>query len=104
MAELGARQIVLLPQAEGWTVRGPRAALAKLADLEIAPLREALTWRRMAMAAQVPATGPVLLLQARPRLLGTPGGCWSCGEPLGPAVSGGRCLLCVEAARAALAR
>jgi hypothetical protein len=104
LAALGARRIVLIPTPDAWHLRGPRAALAQLTENETAPLREALTWRRMAMTARIPATGAIPLLRAKAGPFPA-GCCWSCGEePLTVTDAGDRCPLCVEAARAALAR
>ena len=104
LAALCARRIALVPTADAWNLHGPRAALAQLTELETAPLREALTWRRMAMAAQVPATGAIPMLRAKAGPFPA-GCCWSCGEePLAVANPADRCPLCTEAARAALAQ
>ena len=78
-------------------------AFGSIPAAELAGLRAELAWRRDAMVRQVPASGVVLLLAARPGLPATPGLCWSCGGQV-PAGSSPaeRCLLCSTAAGAAL--
>lgn len=104
LAELAARRISLVPTADSWTLRGPPGTVSNLAEPEKAALREALTGRRMAMLAQVPETGPLLPLHARPGPFPADC-CWSCGEELNQGEpQGWRCALCSEAARAAVAQ
>ena len=99
---LRERRVALVPTADGWRLRGPLAVIHAIAPEDLSTLRVELIWRRQAMRPQVPLTGPVLLLSARPGR--HPAGCcWSCGERLLPGTNAqDRCLLCVEAAKAAL--
>ena len=70
-----------------------RAELLALLDREEAEVR----WRADAMRPQVPLTGPIPPLSARPTAPASAGCCTSCGDPLRPG-DRHRCAPCVKAA------
>ena len=73
---------------------GVLAVLAGEREAEVA-------WRVAVMAPQVPATGTIPVLVARPNVAG-PADCLSCGDPM-EAGQRYRCLACGEAARRVVA-
>jgi hypothetical protein len=104
-----ARQAGLRITASGdqLVVQGPRR-LEPMARLLLAEkprilraLAEEVAWRIDAMRPQVPATGAIPLLLARPDAVRGSGRCCSCGDPLGPDERY-RCRPCVAAVIALL--
>ncbi len=69
------------------------ALIAFLQDEEAA-----IIWRAEAMREQVPTTGPILFLVARPGITPAPDCCLSCGDVLELVGYVQRCRLCVVAA------
>jgi len=63
--------------------------------------QDEIAWRVVAMRPQVPATGAIPLLLARPGIRFPLGTCCSCGDPLGPD-DRYRCRPCADAAVAVL--
>lgn len=111
VGSLHRRGITLVPSGDGRLRYRPREALteAERAVLvrhrdEILALFDAhpVGWRAAVMAAQVPRTGAIPLLIARPGVRFPPGTCCSCGEQLGPD-DRYRCGSCADAAVAVLA-
>jgi Protein of unknown function (DUF3987) len=81
-----------------------RAALARHRDAILALFdADPIGWRTAVMAAQVPRSGAIPLLLARPGIRFPLGSCCSCGDPLGPD-DRYRCGPCVAAATAVLER
>ncbi len=87
-------------------VRGPRrlepTAMQLLAHRDevlraLAIERSEVEWRVATMREQVPPTGAIPFLLARPAAVRGAGRCCSCGDPLGPD-DRYRCQTCVEAA------
>ena len=88
----------------------PREALSASERASLARLRNAILelfeadpigWRAAIMRAQVPRTGAIPLLVARPGIRFVPGSCCSCGDPR--PVDRYRCPPCEAAAVCALA-
>jgi hypothetical protein len=63
---------------------------------------DGVAWRAAAMASQITASGPIPLLVAVPDLSPASGRCWSCGSPVEPESTSGRCGSCALAARQAM--
>ena len=111
VGSLQRRGILLLPAGDGRLRYRPREALteAERAVLvrhrdEILALFDAepVGWRAAVMATQVPRTGAIPLLLARPGVRFPLGTCCSCGEQLAPD-DRYRCGPCADAAVAVLA-
>jgi hypothetical protein len=104
LASLHRRGVILVPTPDGRLAYRPRDALSAAERAEISHHREALLglladpvgWRVAVMAAQVPQSGPLPLLLARPGIRFPLGTCYSCGGPLGPVGRYG-CGPCIEA-------
>ena len=87
-------QQVILTRGQGQRLRAELDLMGPQVDPEVA-------WRLAAMRPQVPVTGAIPLLIARPGIRFAPGSCGSCGDPLA-AEERYRCRPCVAAAVAAL--
>ena len=107
---LRQRGVLVAPGQDGRLRYHPRTALseAERAVLvrrraEILALFDAhpVSWRAAVMATQVPRTGAIPLLLARPGVRFPLGTCCSCGEPLDPD-DRYRCGPCADAAVAVL--
>jgi hypothetical protein len=107
LAELERRGVRILVDGDRIRYR-PKGVVSDALRAVIAEHRHALVarltvdgaevrWRADAMRAQLPTTGPIPVLAARPITAWVPGGCSSCGEPLGPEERY-RCAPCVRAA------
>jgi hypothetical protein len=107
LTELERRGVQMLVDGERLRYRpkgavsdGLRAAIAEHQHALVARLTEdgaEVRWRADAMRAQLPPTGPIPVLAARPITAWAPGGCSSCGDPLGPEERY-RCGPCIRAA------
>lgn len=84
----------LEPIAQTLLAEKPRVMRALAEEQEVA-------WRIDAMRPQVPSTGGIPLLLARPDVRPLVGSCCSCGDPLGDE-NRYRCARCVAAAIAVL--
>lgn len=107
LAELERRGVWILVDGDRIRYR-PQSAVSDALRAAIAEHQHALVarltgdgaevrWRADAMRAQLPTTGPIPVLAARPVTDWVPRKCSSCGDPLGP-TSRYRCDLCVRAA------
>jgi hypothetical protein len=105
IGSLRRRGIVLAPAGDGRLRYRPREALTASERAELARHRDAIAasfnadpigWRAAVMATQVPQTGAISLLLARPGIAFPPGSCCSCGDPRSPDQY--RCLPCATAA------
>lgn len=110
VGSLQRRGILLVPAGDGRLRYRPREALSEAERAVLARHRDAILalfdtdpigWRTAVMAAQVPRTGAVPLLLARPGIRFPLGSCCSCGDPLGPD-DRYRCRPCADAAVAVL--
>lgn len=90
VGSLHRRGIDLVPDADGRLRYRPRNALSGAERAVLARHRDAILalfdadptgWRAAVMAAQVPRTGAIPLLLARPGIRFPPGSCCSCGDP-----------------------
>ena len=111
LAEARATGFTVRADGERLVVRGPTAQKAlvdrlladKAAVLAVLAAEEEaeVTWRVAVMAPQIPATGTIPFLVARPCQAG-PADCLSCGDPM---EAGQRylCRACAEAARRVVA-
>jgi len=111
LRSLHRRGIDLVPLGDGHLRYRPRGALSSQERAALARHRseilvlldaDPIGWRVAVMAGQVPPTGRILLLMARPGIAFPMGTCCSCGDarPSGRA----RCDSCGEAAVRVLAR
>jgi len=109
LGSLHRRGILLVP-ADGHLRYRPREALSAAERAALARHRDAILalfdadpigWRAAVMSAQVPRTGAIPLLIARPAIRFQRGTCCSCGDPLIPDARY-RCGPCVAAAAAVL--
>jgi hypothetical protein len=111
LTSLHRRGITVASSGDGRLRYRPSDALSATERAELGHHREALLglledpvgWRVAVMAEQMPTSGPIPLLIARPGVHFPLSGCCSCGEPLGPAQRY-RCAPCVEAAVTVLGR
>ncbi len=110
LGSLRQRGIQLVPAGDGRLRYRPREALSEAERAVLARHCDAILalfaadpigWRAVVMAAQVPRTGAIPLLLARPGIRFPPGSCCSCGDPR-PA-DRYRCAPCAAAAVRALA-
>jgi hypothetical protein len=110
VGSLRQRGIDLVPTPDGRLRYRPREALSEAERAVLARHRDAILavfdanpigWRVGVMTAQVPRTGSIPLLIARPGVRFRPGSCCSCGDPW-PA-DRYRCGPCATAAVHALA-
>jgi len=110
LGALHRRGIDLVPAGDGRLRYRPREALSEAERAVLARHRDAILamfdadptgWRAAIMAAQVPRSGAIPLLLARPGLRFPPGSCCSCGDPR-PA-DRYRCAPCAAATVHALA-
>jgi hypothetical protein len=110
LGSLQRRGILLVPDADGRLRYRPREALSDAERAVLARHRAAILalfdadpigWRTAVMAAQVPRTGAIPLLLARPDTRRPPGTCCSCGDAL-EAGERYRCGPCVAATVAVL--
>ena len=91
VGSLQRRGILLVPSGDGRLRYRPREALSGAERTVLARHRDAILalldadptgWRAAVMAAQVPRTGAIPLLLARPGIRFPPGSCCSCGDRL----------------------
>lgn len=110
LGSLRRRGIVVVPSGDGRLRVRPRDALTAAECEDLARHRDAILalfdadpigWRAAAMAAQLPRSGAIPLLLARPGAGVSPDGCCSCGDPL-RVDERYRCRACAAAAVAAL--
>ncbi len=110
VGSLRERGILLVPARDGRLRYRPREALSDAERAALARHRDAILalfdadpigWRAAVMTAQVPRTGAIPLLLARPGIRFPPGSCCSCGDPR-PA-DRYRCAPCAAASVHALA-
>jgi len=111
LSSLHRRGIILAPSGDGRLRYRPSDALSDEERAELGRHREALLglledpvgWRVAVMAEQMPSSGAIPLLIARPGVHFPLAGCCSCGDPL---ESGQRyrCAPCVAAAVTVLER
>jgi len=110
LGSLRRRGILLVPLGDGRLRYRPQgglseaecAVLARHRDTILALLdADPIGWRAAVMGTQVPATGAIPLLLARPGVRFAVGSCCSCGDPLDPD-DRYRCRSCVKAAVAVL--
>lgn len=108
---LTGRGIVLVPAGDGRLRYRPAEAVSEPERADLARHRQAILawfdadpigWRAAIIATQVPASGAIPLLLARPGIRFPQGSCCSCGDRLG-ADDRYRCRPCAEAAVRALA-
>lgn len=78
-------------------IRKNKAQLLQLLEADTVAHSAEVAWRVDAFRPQVPATGPIPTLGARPGTVFAAGSCTCCGDPLQPG-SRYRCEPCVEAA------
>ncbi|MBF6606512.1 MAG: hypothetical protein IVW53_13140 [Chloroflexi bacterium] len=107
---LRRRGILVVPAGDGRLRYRPREALSGAEHAVLARHRDAILalfdadpigWRAAVMAAQVPRTGAIPLLLARPGIRFPAGSCCSCGDPR--PTDRYRCAPCAAAAVRALA-
>lgn len=112
LAELHRRGVLLVPAPDGRIHYRPKDALSPEERDDLARHRDAIRallecdpvgWRTAVMAAQVPTTGAILFLLARPGARVPPGYCLSCGDALG-VDDRYSCAPCVAAAVAVVNR
>jgi hypothetical protein len=112
LGSLRLRGILVVPSGDGHLRYRPRESLSEADRLVLAHHRGAILalfdadpigWRAAVMAAQLPRSGAIPLLLARPGIRFPPGSCCSCGDTLGPDERH-RCGPCVAAAMAVLER
>jgi hypothetical protein len=105
------RGLTVVPGDDGELHYRPRNAISDSERAELARHRDAILalfeahpvgWRTAAMLAQLPRTGGIPLLLARPVTGPSPGSCCSCGDRLCDDERY-RCRSCVQAAVEALA-
>ena len=93
LGSLRQRGILVVPSGDGRLRYRPRNALSGAERAVLARHRDAILalldadptgWRAAVMAAQVPRTGAIPLLLARPGIRFPPGSCCACGDPLSP--------------------
>lgn len=110
VGSLHRRGILVVPTGDGRLRYHPREALSGTERAALARHREAILalfdadpvgWRAGVMAAQVPRTGAIPLLIARPGVRFRAGSCCSCGDPR--PVDRYRCAPCAAASIHALA-
>jgi len=110
IGSLRRRGVVLAPASDGRLRYRPRDALTATEREELARHRDAIAalfnanpigWRAAVIVTQVPQTGAIPLLLARPGIAFPPGSCCSCGDPR--PFDAYRCAPCVAAAITALA-
>ena len=110
LGSLRQRGVLVVPSGDGRLRYRPREALSGAERAVLERHRDAILalfdadpigWRAAVMAAQVPRTGAIPLLLARPGIRFPPGSCCSCGDPLKPDVRY-RCGPCVAATVAVL--
>jgi hypothetical protein len=110
LGSLQRRGILVVPAGDGHLRFRPRNALSGAERAVLARQRDAILalldadptgWRAAVMAAQVPRTGAIPLLLARPGIRFPPGSCCSCGDAL-EAGDRYRCGPCVAATVAVL--
>jgi len=112
LGSLRRRGILVVPAGDGQLRYRPREALSEAERAVLARHRDAIValfdadpvgWRAAVMAAQVPRSGAIPLLLARPGIRVPSGSCCSCGDLLG-ADDRYRCSPCVAAVVAVLER
>lgn len=111
LTALHRRGIIVAPSGDGRLRYRPSDALSAEERAELGRHREALLglledavgWRVAVMAEQMPTSGPIPLLIARPGVHFPLSGCCSCGDPLGTGQRY-RCGPCVEAVVTVLER
>jgi hypothetical protein len=112
VATLQSRGVVLVPTSDGRIHYRPKEALSSSERDALTRLRNAVhaelerdpvAWRVAAMATQLPSSGAIPLLLARPGVVMPMGSCCSCGDPLRPDQRH-RCRPCVDAAVRVVAR
>lgn len=110
LGSLRERGVLLVPAADGHLRFRPRQALSNAERAALACHRDAILalfeadpigWRVAVMAPQVPRTGAIPLLIARPGIWFPPGSCCSCGDPR--TADHYRCAPCAAATVQALA-
>lgn len=110
LGSLQRRGVVLVPDADGRLRYRPREALSETERAHLARHRVAICaaldadpvgWRAAVMVTQMPRTGAIPLLLARPGVRFRPATCCSCGDQLGPD-DRYRCEPCVSAVVAVL--
>lgn len=110
VGSLRQRGILLVPAPDGRLRYRPRKALSEAERAVLTGNRDAILalldadpigWRAAVMAAQVPRTGAIPLLFARPGMRFPRGTCSSCGDPRPSDPY--RCAACAAAAVRALA-
>lgn len=110
VGSLNRRGVLVVPSGDGRLRYRPREALSEAERAALARHRDGILalfdadpigWRAAVMAAQVPRTGAIPLLIARPGIRFQRGTCCSCGDPLSPDARY-RCGPCVTAVVAVL--
>ncbi|HEY5276119.1 MAG TPA: hypothetical protein VIK38_06220 [Coriobacteriia bacterium] len=110
VGSLRRRGILLVPAGDGRLRYRPRESLSETERAVLARHHDAILalldadpigWRAAVLAVQVPRTGAIPLLIARPGIRFPPGSCCSCGDPR-PA-DRYRCAPCAAATVNALA-
>lgn len=110
VGSLYRRGILLVPAGDGGLRYRPRDALSGAERYDLARHRSAIRafldadpvgWRAAVMATQVPRTGAIPLLLARPGIRFPPKSCRSCGDNLADSDQY-RCGSCVSAVVAVL--
>ena len=105
VGSLRQRGVHIVPSGDGRLRYRPREALSEAERAVLERHRDAILalfdadpvgWRAAVMAAQVPRTGAIPLLLARPGIRFSPGSCCSCGDALHPDEQY-RCGPCVAA-------
>lgn len=106
VGSLRQRGILIVPSGDGRLRYRPLEALSAAERAAVERHRDAILalfdadpigWRAAVMGAQVPRTGAIPLLLARPGIRFPPGSCCSCGDPL-TADDRYRCRPCTAAA------